>query len=76
MLLKVGVDPNVRERGGYTPLHVSAHNGDIEILRSLLMAGADLDAQNDDGKTPPDMAEAAGHQEAVRLLREWSTHAG
>ena len=73
LLLEVGADPNVRERGGYTPLHVAAHNGDIDILRGLLVAGADVNAQNDDGKTPPDMAEAAEHEEAVLLLREWST---
>jgi len=71
LLLEAGADPNLRERGGYMPLHVAAHNGDV--LRSLLVAGADIHAQNEDGKTPLDMAQAAGHTEAMRVLREWST---
>jgi ankyrin repeat protein len=73
LLLQAGADPNFRERGGYTPLHVAAHNGDVEILRSLLVAGAEIHAQNEDGKTALDMAEAAGHEAAARVLREWST---
>ena len=27
-LLEAGADPNVRQQGGYTPLHTPAHNDD------------------------------------------------
>src|SRR5215213_6306050 len=29
LLLQHGADPNVREQGGYTPLHAAAQNGDV-----------------------------------------------
>jgi ankyrin repeat protein len=35
MLLEAGADPNVREGGGYTPLHVAAQCGDLRIARAL-----------------------------------------
>ncbi|MGZ9235866.1 MAG: ankyrin repeat domain-containing protein, partial [Anaerolineales bacterium] len=36
LLLKHKADPNIREQGGYTPLHAAAQNGDQEMIRSLL----------------------------------------
>jgi len=73
LLLEAGADPNTPERGGYTPLHTAAHHGDVDILRGLLVAGADTQTQNEDGKTALEMAEAAGHEPAARVLREWTT---
>ena len=58
---------------GITRLLLEAHHGDVDILRGLLVAGADTQAQNEDGKTALEMAEAAGHGPAVHVLREWST---
>ena len=72
LLLEAGADPNVQERGGHTPLHAAAHHGDVEILRSLLVAGADTQVVNEDGKTALDLAQAAGHEAVVQVLREWS----
>jgi uncharacterized protein len=40
MLLGHGADPNVREQGGFTPLHAAAQNGDVETIRTLLLGGA------------------------------------
>jgi ankyrin repeat protein len=51
LLLKHGADPNIREQGGYTPLHAAAQNGDLEMINTLLYGGADLDAKSDDGKS-------------------------
>ncbi len=45
MLLDHGADPNVREQNGYTALHAAAQNDDVEIIRILLLGGADSDSQ-------------------------------
>lgn len=73
LLLSHGADPNIREQGGYTPLHAAAQNGDEELIRTLLYGGADLLAESDDGKTPLDLAREAGHTEAANLLEEGIT---
>ena len=54
--MEAGANPNVRQQGGYTPLHGAAHNGDAELVQLLLDHGADPAAPNDDGKTPRDLA--------------------
>jgi ankyrin repeat protein len=58
-LLEAGADPNVRQQGGYTPLHTAAHNDDAELARLLLDHGADPAVKTDDGQTAADMAGAA-----------------
>jgi ankyrin repeat protein len=55
ILLEAGVDPNVRQQGGFTPLHAAAQNGDEELARLLLARGADPDAATDDGRTPREL---------------------
>ena len=73
LLLKYKADPNVREQGGYTPLHAAAQNGDKATIRALLYGGADLTLKSDDGKVPLDLALEAGHTEAAKLLQEGIT---
>ena len=47
-LLKAGADPNVRDKYGYTPLHVAAWSvGKPEVIQILLAAGAGLEARED-----------------------------
>lgn len=74
LLLQAGADPNVREKdGGHTPLHAAAQNGDLEIIRVLLFSGANLEVKNKAGKTPMDLAKAAGHKQAAELLNQGIT---
>lgn len=73
MLLDHGANPNILERGGYTPLHAAAQNGDIEMIRILLYGGADLTIKGDDGKLAMDVAMDAGHEKATILLGEGVT---
>lgn len=73
LLLGHGVEPNVREQGGFTPLHAAAQNGDVEIIRALLLGGADLLLKSDNGKTAMDIAMDAGHEKATALLGEGVT---
>jgi ankyrin repeat protein len=73
MLLEHKADPNIREQGGYTPLHAAAQNGDEEMIRILIYGGADLTIKSDDGKTPLDLAMDAGHEKASLILGEGIT---
>jgi ankyrin repeat protein len=56
-LLAERADPNQTEADGTTALHWAVHNDDVELVRQLLAAGANVAAANDYGATP--MAEAA-----------------
>ena len=46
----------------------AADNGDTEMIKMLLQHGADPVMQNDDGKTPANIAEMKGRTEALKLL--------
>ena len=70
LLLAAGADVNARQAGGYTPLHAAAQNGDPEMVELFLSARADPTATTDAGETPAATAEAAGHQDVARRLRE------
>ena len=52
LLLEAGADPNVRQQGGYTPLHTAAHSEDLELIQLLLAHGADRDARRRRGQDP------------------------
>ena len=73
LLLKHKADPNVREQGGYTPLHAAAQNGDKDMIRALIYGGADFTIQSDNGKMPVDLALEAGHIGVAKLLQEGIT---
>jgi hypothetical protein len=57
-------------RGGETPLMRAAARGDVEVVRALLDAGADVNAERADGFTPLILAVFFGHEGVVRLLVE------
>lgn len=68
-LLAQGADPNLRQEGGWTPLHAAAQVGDPELISLLLEHGADPGLANDAGQTAADLAVARQHVAAVALLR-------
>lgn len=51
-LIARGIPVNAKDRYGNTPLHYAARSKNVEAIRALLDAGADVDAVNDDGITP------------------------
>ncbi|KAI1352142.1 hypothetical protein F5Y01DRAFT_100486 [Xylaria sp. FL0043] len=52
MLLKKHILPSDRDDFGWTLLHWAAVYDRLEIARSLIQSGADVNAQNSDGQTP------------------------
>jgi hypothetical protein len=68
-LLQHGADPN-RNDDGWTPLHMAAANGDVEMIRLLLAFHADTTIRNLRGITAREAAEENGQQKAVDLLEQ------
>ena len=65
---------NARDEDGATPLHQAAWQGDLELIRRLLAAGADPSITDDRfGSTPLQWAEHAYQTEAADLLRDQLT---
>lgn len=71
VLLCRGGDPNARSAEALTPLHVAAAWGCRRGLELLLSQGADPQLLDQDGLSPLDLAEQQGHQDCVRVLREF-----
>jgi ankyrin repeat protein len=55
-LLACGVPAGARDGAGWTPLHFAVRAGAAEVVDLLLDAGAAVDARNDDGLTPLQLA--------------------
>jgi len=74
LLLERGADPNLRARHEefqVKPIHSAAANGgSVEIVRLLLDAGAEVDAEQPGGFRAIDAARQEGHSELEQLLLE------
>jgi ankyrin repeat protein len=70
LLIASGADVNATEQNDFTPLHAAAQHGDVELIELFLSAGADPSARIVSGETPADVADAAGHPDVARRLRE------
>jgi ankyrin repeat protein len=57
---------------GGTPLHESAWSGNSNTAKALLDAGADPQAKNDDGLTPPELAKKRGHKAVTAVFEEYA----
>lgn len=69
-LIEAGVSVNDTANRSRTPLHEGAAVGNIEVVRKLLFAKADIEAvsQSDNGTRPLHLAVRAGHAAVVSLL--------
>jgi ankyrin repeat protein len=68
-LLKNGIDINVRNGDGMTPLMAAATTGNMQVIRLILAKGADPHAVNSLGETAAEMASRMGHAEIAQLLK-------
>ncbi|MDE0473512.1 MAG: ankyrin repeat domain-containing protein, partial [Gammaproteobacteria bacterium] len=68
-LLEQGADANEAQGDGMTALHWAARNGDIEMARLLVTAGANVEAGTRIGRyTPLHLASRAGGAGVVEAL--------
>ncbi len=65
--LSNGADPNERGPDGSTPLALAIEIGSADVVRYLLIAGADKELVTD-GFTPLELAQLIGREEIVALL--------
>lgn len=72
-MLKGGLDPNVRNESGNTPLIIAASLGDVDAVRNFLAYRADPNAANKDGNTPLIYAARYNHPQIIyELMRSYS----
>ncbi|GAB1200473.1 hypothetical protein APSETT444_009846 [Aspergillus pseudonomiae] len=69
LLLQRGVNVNVQDSRGQTPLHIAAQCGHLGVVRLLLATEhIDVNARDHHGSTPLHVASEKGHVEVVQLL--------
>jgi Ankyrin repeats (3 copies) len=62
------VQPDVRMDRGASALHFASAEGHLRIMKYLINAGSDLEAEDENGVRPLHTAALAGRLEAVKLL--------
>ncbi|KAF8632601.1 hypothetical protein AX15_001806 [Amanita polypyramis BW_CC] len=67
------LDPNARDEFKYTPLHLAADRGNLDIVNLLLEKGADVSLKDPDDLTALELADVAGHEDIVKLLSNASS---
>jgi Ankyrin repeats (3 copies)/Ankyrin repeat len=72
LLLKQGIDIDIRNAAGMTPLHMAAFYGRKEAIGLLLDGGVDIHAKDNDGRTPLHWAVCGNQKEIAKLLLEQS----
>jgi Zn-dependent protease with chaperone function len=67
-IISLGVDPNIQDEGGDTPLHLAVRLESYEIAECLLKSGALIKRKNILGKTPLATAQDYQYQSLIELF--------
>ena len=75
LIEELGVDPDLRDKDGYTAMHNSAARGDNETILYLISQGADVNLISRKGQTTADLANspeqrAQPHPTTIALLEK------
>lgn len=70
LLIKNGVDANVKDINTFTALHSAARKGNLEIVKLLVEATQDIDIKDGLGQTALHLAVEKGHVDVVKYLAE------
>jgi len=68
-LIKIGFDPNLKDKDGWTPLHYAASQGKSEMIKYLIQKGVDKSSRNLKGETAYHLAVFRDFPETVNLLK-------
>jgi ankyrin repeat protein len=68
-LLLGGVDVDVRDACGWTPLHWAASRGNADVAQMLIRAGADVNSMSARKMTPTHLALNRGHSGAANVIQ-------
>lgn len=71
--LELGADVNEAEMYGNTPLMIAVRNGNIEIIKVILINKPKIGHKNNDGKTALSIARKWRHSEIATLIEEAMT---
>ncbi len=67
-IIKSGTDVNIPAADGTTALHWAVYHGQVELVKALLRAEAEVDTRNDYGSSPMMEAATVGNAEVLKLL--------
>ena len=74
-LFQHNANPNIPDKQGNTPLHLTARQHLLDPSRILIEHGADIDAKNNEGKTPadlwPEIKGIESPQEQLKLVQDF-----
>ncbi|MCG8340757.1 MAG: ankyrin repeat domain-containing protein, partial [Cytophagales bacterium] len=68
-IIQEGGDVDLTDKGGRTPLHWAAEEGNVEVVKALLEKTVKISVKDGAGDTPLDLAERKDYQDIVELLR-------
>jgi len=68
LVVDCGIDPNIQDDSGETPLHYAAGGGHPDVVKLLLERGADPNVKDYNGRTPLHIAAENCHVHEVKVL--------